>query len=304
MSTQLRGKLALVTGGASGIGKALAEELTARGCDVVLADRQADLVRAVARDLDGKGGAHAFAEALDVRDLAAFEAVVRRTLSRGEKVDFFFNNAGIGVGGEMRDYEAADWDDVLDVNLRGVCYGVQAVYPAMVARRSGHIINTASVAGLVPAGGAGSYTATKYAVVGLSKALRVEAAAYGVRVSALCPGAIRTPILTGGAFGRLNYRNLTAKDMLGIWEQVRPMDPAVFARKVIDAVLRDEPVIIVPSWWKALWYLERFAPSLSTRLFRARMDKLRAQLAALGVEPARAEPAADAPARADAVGQA
>jgi NAD(P)-dependent dehydrogenase (short-subunit alcohol dehydrogenase family) len=198
-----QGKVAFVTGGASGIGRALCEELAARGAEVVVADRQAALAEEVARGIRGHGGRASACE-LDVCDAEAFRKAAASTIAKSGQIDYLFNNAGIAVGGEVANYKAADWDDVIDVNLRGVAYGVSAVYPHMMSRGRGHIVNTASVAGLLPPPEAVSYTATKHAVVGLSRALRIEASRYGVRVSALCPGVIRTPILTGGKFGRMN----------------------------------------------------------------------------------------------------
>jgi NAD(P)-dependent dehydrogenase (short-subunit alcohol dehydrogenase family) len=194
---QTETRSAIVTGGASGIGRALAEELAGRGVGVVIADRQVDLAKEVAAAIQSRGGAAEVAE-LDVRDHERFLAIVNETFERTGRLDYLFNNAGIGVSAEMKDYEPADWDDVFDVNLRGVAYGVTAAYPLMVRQGFGHIVNTASMAGLVAAGMTGSYTATKHAVVGLSRALRVEAKPYGVRVSVVCPGVIRTPILEGG----------------------------------------------------------------------------------------------------------
>src|SRR5262249_41022659 len=150
----------------------------------------------------------------------------------------------------------------------GVAYGIQAVYPQMLLQGSGHIVNTASMAGLVGAGGEGSYGATKHAVVGISKSLRIEAKRYGVRVSVLCPGAIRTPILTGGHYGRMNFVGLREEKILELWEKVRPMDVDVFAQKVARAVARDEAIIILPAWWKLLWYIDRISPATSSNMWR------------------------------------
>ena len=133
---------------------------------------------------------------LDVRSYSSFERAVAEAVQQSGRIDYLFNNAGIGVGGEVDSYTLDDWNDVFDVNLRGVVHGIQAVYPIMIRQHSGHIVNTASMAGLVTNAGMASYTATKHAVVALSKALRVEAERHGVQVSVLCPGAIRTPILT------------------------------------------------------------------------------------------------------------
>lgn len=279
------GKVAIITGGASGIGAALGKALAKAGAEVVLADRQADLADSVASSLRASGG-RATAIELDVRSLPSMKHVVDDTLKRAGAVDYFFNNAGIGVAGEMDGYAPADWDDVIDVNLRGVAHGIQAIYPVMVARRSGHIVNTASMAGLVGAAGEGSYTATKHAVVGLSKSLRVEARRHGVRVSVLCPGAIRTPILTGGKFGRVKFVGLSDEKILELWALLRPMDVDVFARKALRAVARDEAIIVVPRWWKALWYVDRVSPELSMKVWELVLEKMRSDLAKAGVSKA------------------
>ena len=219
------GQVAFITGGASGIGRALAEELATQGVEVVLADRQADLAQQVASAIRQSGG-RATACGLDVRDLDQFQRVVDETVARTGRIDYFFNNAGIGVGGDMANYEMRDWDDVIDVNIRGVVHGVHTVYPVMRAQGSGHMIHTASMAGLMPTPSAGSYTATKHAVVGLSKALRIEAKEYGVRVSALCPGVIRTPIMRAGKFGRTNLDPSGEEKMMEFWGNAPADGPA------------------------------------------------------------------------------
>ena len=185
---------AIVTGAASGIGRALAEILAERGVDVVLADRQLELAEEVAGGIRKRGGT-ATAQELDVRDCERFDRVVAQTVERSGRLDYLFNNAGIGVSAEIKDYEPADWDDVFDVNLRGVAYGIQAAYPRMIRQGFGHIVNTASMAGLISGGFMASYTASKHAVVGLSRTLRIEAKQYGVKVSVVCPGVIRTKSL-------------------------------------------------------------------------------------------------------------
>jgi len=138
---------------------------------------------------------------------------------------------------------------------------------------------SASAAGLLPAPNAGSYAATKHAVVGISKALRIEAREYGVRVSVLCPGVIRTPILRAGEFGRTNLNAEGERKMMAFWERLRPMDPRAFARKTLREVARNVPIIIVPSWWKVLWWVERLSPTLSSWLWQKAYDRMRAELA-------------------------
>lgn len=165
---------------------------------------------------------------------------------------------GIGVGGEVDGYTLDDWYDVFGVNPHGVVHGIQAVYPAMIRQRFGHIVNTASMAGLITTVSPAGYTASKHAVVALSKTLRLEAERHGVRVSVLCPGVIRTPILTGGAYGRNG--GVSDADLLRPAEKVRPMAPDAFAERALRAALRNDAIIVVPAWWKALWYLERLSP--------------------------------------------
>jgi short-subunit dehydrogenase len=126
--------------------------------------------------------------------------------------------------------------------------------------------------------GSGSYVATKHAVVGISRSLRVEAKRHGVRVSALCPGAIATPILTGGKFGRVDALGVTNDKILEMWSRVRPMDVDVFAAKVLRKVERNTEIIVVPSWWKALWYLDRLSPALGSRFWEHMLGQMRSDL--------------------------
>lgn len=270
------GRVAIITGGASGIGRAFAERLAPGGVEVVIADRQTELAEEVVGSIRERGGRASVAE-LDVRDFRQFETLARETASRTGRIDFLFNNAGIGVGGEMRDYHPEDWDEVFDVNLRGVAYGVQAVYPLMIAQGFGHIVNTASMAGLIAGPMSGSYTTTKHAVVGLSKALRVEAKRYGVRVSVVCPGVIRTPILRGGRYGRINLP-VSREQSEERFERLRPMDPQRFAEKVLRAVFRNQAIIVVPRWWKLFWYVERLSPALGLRLSETFLEAARRDL--------------------------
>ena len=258
------GAVAIMTGGASGIGRALSEALGRRGASVVLADRQIELAQEVAAGIQEKGG-KASAVELDVTDFPAVDQLVRATAQAQGRLDYMFNNAGIAIGGEVRVCQIEDWGSVLNVNLHGVVNGVQAAYPVILSQGYGHIVNTASMAGLLPMPTAVSYAATKHAVVGLSKSLRVEAASYGVRVSVLCPGFIRTPILHGGKYGK-NLQPVPPEVQEKFIRRYRPMDPARFAEKVLDALARNKPLIIVPGWWRLFWWLSRLSPALEFAL--------------------------------------
>jgi NAD(P)-dependent dehydrogenase (short-subunit alcohol dehydrogenase family) len=262
------GGVALVTGAASGIGKALTEALSSRGCVVVAADRDLEPAQEVAGALQREGRG-VTATLLDVRDLASFERTVAQTVETHGRLDFLFNNAGVAGGGEVFNSTIDDWRAIIDVNLFGVIHGVLAAYPLMRQQGFGHIVNTASMAGLIPSPLLASYSVTKHAVVGLSKALRAQAASTGVRVSVLCPGVIRTPLLEGGRHLVL-LRGISEeeqrKTLREFFERTRPMDPLRFTHAALKAVARNKPIVVIPSWWKLLWWIERASPSLSLLL--------------------------------------
>jgi NAD(P)-dependent dehydrogenase (short-subunit alcohol dehydrogenase family) len=270
--SDLSGKVAFITGGASGIGAALATRLATSGAEVWIADRQFDAAEKLAQRLkDSNASAHGVE--LDVRDHAAFEHAIAETVQASGRIDYLFNNAGIGIGGEVDALSLDDWNDIIDVNLRGVVHGIQAAYPVMIRQGSGHIVNTASMAGLVTTSAQAGYSATKHAVVALSKTMRVEAASHGVQVSVLCPGVVRTPILSGGEYGR--NKSVSREDLIKLGEALRPIEPDSFAEQALRAVLRNQAIIIVPRWWKALWYLERLSPALSMRTAAAALRRTR-----------------------------
>lgn len=269
--------VAIVTGGASGIGAALARELARRGATVVIADRQIELAGEIAAAI-GAGRGKAEARALDVRDFDATEALVAGVFERQGRLDYLFNNAGTGVGGEVIDYGLDDWRYLIEVNLMGVIHGVQAAYRRMAAQGFGHIVNTASMAGLMAAPFTASYCVAKHGVVGLTRTLRIEGAAHGVRVSAFCPGVIRTPLLVdAGRFGRIK-RPLAAQTQAALWERMRPMDPDRFARRALDQVARNRGIIIVPGWWKAIWWLNRLSPALGDAFAGTLLREMRTAL--------------------------
>jgi NAD(P)-dependent dehydrogenase (short-subunit alcohol dehydrogenase family) len=267
------GKTALITGGASGIGRALGAELYGSGAHVVLADIDGPAAEMAAKQVgdDGPGGSAVGAQ-LDVRDGAAVRALVENLAELHDGLDLVFNNAGISVGGPTREMPAAYWDETIDVNLRGVVNGVTAAYPLMAAQGHGHIVNTASLAGLAPAVFTVAYSATKHAVVGLSTALRPEAARFGVRVSVLCPGAVDTPILDREAPPGLvpddaTARAITAREYLAR-VGLSPMPVDRFARRALRQVRRNKAIIVVPGSARAMWYLHRLSPRVTEAVGR------------------------------------
>jgi NADP-dependent 3-hydroxy acid dehydrogenase YdfG len=271
------GRTAIVTGAGSGIGAALSRALVEAGTHVVCADLDLDAASAVASSSTGPGSARAVA--LDVTDGSAVAALVSSVAADAGTLDLMFNNAGISIGGETEELTLDHWNSIIDVNIRGVVHGVHAAYPLMVRQGTGHIVNTASMGGLMAAGLLTSYVMTKHAVVGLSLALRSEAAAHGVGVTAVCPSAVDTPILDKGAVGRFHGRDYFLKGQ-GVR---RPLDPAVLADQVLHAVMDNKPLLVTPRTARIVWRIGRLSPSFvasSSIRFVAKQRKLQAKRAA------------------------
>jgi NAD(P)-dependent dehydrogenase (short-subunit alcohol dehydrogenase family) len=271
------GAVAIITGGASGIGRAFGEALAERGCEVVLADLQMDQAEEAAAGIRAKGG-KATAVELNVVDHEAVVKVVEDTVARCGRLDYMFNNAGIVIFGEASDYRISDWNSSIDVNLRGVVHGVDAVYRTMLKQGFGHIVNTASIAGLCPWPMEIGYSTTKHAIVGLSMSLRAESADTKIRVSVLCPGTIKTPILEAGKFGHW-IRNYPPHKVNKMMASSRPMAVETFVKLALKQIAKNKAIIVIPGYYKVAWWLGRLSPGLgvrlSTILFRAMQKVLR-----------------------------
>ncbi len=199
--SEIQGRVAFVTGGASGLGLSMARTLLQRGASVMLADRdEAGLDRALA-DLSKDSNAVS-SIVCDVADAGQIEEAAQKTVEHFGKVHIVANNAGVGLGGQPGEIPLQDWRWIVDINLMGVVHGVETFTPLIQSHgEGGHFINTASMAGHVSPGGMGPYNATKYAVVGYSESLKAELMPHKIGVSVLCPGWVATNIHTTG-FGR------------------------------------------------------------------------------------------------------
>lgn len=188
----LAGKVAFVTGGASGIGLAMVKSFLAADMKVVIADIEKAALNEVLLGL-ALGESQVTGIALDVSDRDAMEAAATRVENAFGKIHILCNNAGVAVGGSIEDMNYQDWDWVMNVNLQGTINGIQTFLPRILKHgEGGHIVNTASVAGQLAVAGMSFYTATKFAVVGLSEVMRLDLADKGVGVSVLCPGVVNT----------------------------------------------------------------------------------------------------------------
>ncbi len=250
-----QGKVAVITGAGSGIGKSLAEELARRGARVVISDINSGRIENTAEGIARSGG-KVTAATLDVSDYEAVKSMVEGTLATHGRIDYLFNNAGIAIAGPAKEFTIEDWRRVMDINLYGVVHGIAVAYPLMVKQGWGHIVNTASIEGLVPFPATVSYVASKYAVVGLSSALRIEGAAHGVRVSVVCPGYVRTAIFADSKIIGMDRQNIKGLiDRLGV-------TPEECARIILGGVERNEATIIVTFYAKFLCFINRLIPGL------------------------------------------
>jgi NAD(P)-dependent dehydrogenase (short-subunit alcohol dehydrogenase family) len=191
MTGRLEGKVAVVTGGGSGLGRATGERFVREGARVHLVDRDGDAVRAVAESI----GSGAVAHVADVSDSTAMEALAGEVLAQEPHVHVVFANAGIEGVGSAADLDEADWIRVIDVNLKGVWLSSKWFLPGMVAQGGGAVVNTASVGGLVGVPRIFPYAAAKGGVVAMTRQMGLDYAPHRIRVNAICPGTVITPLV-------------------------------------------------------------------------------------------------------------
>lgn len=247
------GAVVVVTGAATGIGRALARQLVERGAAVHAVDHD-ELGLA---GLDGVVGTHV----VDVTDAAEVTAMMLAVAAQHGRLDVVFNNAGVFVAGDFESITDATWEHVVGVNLWGVIHGTRAAYSLMVERGHGHIVNTASSAGVLPVARSAAYAATKHGVVGLSTSLRAEAAKHGVKVSVVVPGLVDT-----GIFDKA--RDLTGFDYQRQLDRVpfRKVTPEQAASAILAGVERNQQFIAFPRYNRVLWRLNRLMPDVMTRV--------------------------------------
>jgi short-subunit dehydrogenase len=247
---QLTGKVAIITGASSGIGAAVARRLGQAGVKVVLAARREDRLQAVAAEIQASGG-DALVVATDVRQRADIDRLVKVTTERWGQLDILFNDAGVSYDQPLIKIEPERVREEVEVNLLAVIECSQAALRPMLKNRSGHIVNVASIAGLVGLPGSSIYNATKFGVIGFSEGLGREVRRFGVRVSAFCPGFVATDF--SPRLKSIRQRQTDARQLPGV------MDIDFVARQALWLIQHPRRRYLIPrSWTIMIWAARTF----------------------------------------------
>jgi NAD(P)-dependent dehydrogenase (short-subunit alcohol dehydrogenase family) len=276
MTDSLSDKVAIVTGGGSGIGEALCRELARRGARVIVADINAGDAARVAAAITGHGG-QATASTIDVTSEPDVRRLVEDTANTYGRLDYLFNNAGIAIGGGVLNLTLDHWRRVLDVDLYGVLHGVRAAYPIMARQGFGHIVNTSSADAFFPHPGNAPYCTAKHALVGLSLSLRLEGVDLGVKVSCVCPGFVRTNIYRNAEVVGVTLPPDVPREQLA-GAPAKMMEPSRAARVILDGVARNQALIVFPAsirWFRRAYNLfPRLTERELLRQFRHQLKRI------------------------------
>ena len=261
-----RHKIAVVVGGASGIGRAMCHTLAEHGAVVVVADLHIEAAEGVAKTIRQSGN-QATAYKIDAANADQSEQLVQNVLLRHERVDYLFNTVGLGIWGDVRDVTHQQWQSIMDTNFWGVVFPTLAAYRVMTQRGSGHIVNLASLAGLLPLPTTIPYTAAKHATVGFSLALRDEGADLGVKISVACSGPVQSEFH--------NRILLAGEDRRSRETPEGAIHVDTAAQEILVATLANRRLIVFPPRFRWKWRLASWFPGRWSRLARAAASRMR-----------------------------
>lgn len=263
------GKVVVITGGARGLGRGLAEALARNGARLVVGDVDVAAANALCSDISSRGGIASAIE-VDVTDAASVERLVARAVSLHGRIDYMINNAGIAAGGEFEAVSAATLQRVVDVDLLGAAYGTLAAYRQMLHQGGGHIVNVASMLALFPNPLSAAYVAAKYGLGGLTRSVMTEADAHGITLTLVCPGYIATNLFAAGTFAGSMQPDRVVERI-----PFRLVDVDTAVARILEAVLARKAIAVFPFYARALWWIERLSPRLMTAMLRLLMRQQR-----------------------------
>ncbi len=248
----LRDKWVLITGAAGGIGRALTLEFTSKGSNVIMADIDEEGMESVAAEVRA-GGGKAIAITADVTRPEDLDTLTGRAIDKAGRVDILVNNAGVAMVSEVKDTTWDEWEKILAVNLLGPIQLTSRLLPHMISNGRGHIVNIASMAGLMGIPGLTSYSVTKFGMVGFSEALRAELHSYGIDVTAVCPGVVNTPIIHTSPIKGFDEEMRNPPSVIMI-------SPEKAAREIVRGVRRNKAKVIPSTPPKIIYALKKILP--------------------------------------------
>jgi short-subunit dehydrogenase len=277
--TAIRGSTAAITGAANGIGRALAIELAARGCNLALADRDGAALQAVATEIGTAHSRKITTHVFDISDAEAIEAFANEAISAHPTLNILINNAGVALMGTFAEIDLSQMEWLININFWGVVRGTRAFLPHLSLQQRSHIVNLSSIFGVVAPPGQCSYAAAKFAVRGFSESLRheLQAAKSPVRLSVVHPGGIATHIARNSRTGSGVTDNERRAKSIERFEAAAKTTPQQAALRIIKGIENDEPRILIGSDARMLDLLQRFRPATYWKVLSRRIEKAAAK---------------------------
>jgi short-subunit dehydrogenase len=272
--TAIRGAVAAVTGAASGIGRALALELAARGADLALADRDEAGLASVAAEIGSKQ--NITTHRVDVGDPANIAAFAQAAIAAHPALNILINNAGVALMGAFSEIDQSQMEWLMNINFWGTVHATRAFLPHLATRQEAHIVNLSSIFGIIGPPGQTAYSASKFAVRGFSESLRheLQMAASPVRLSVVHPGGVATNIARNSRVGSLMTDNGRRVEAIERFDRVAKTTPAAAARRIIAGIERNEPRILIGGDARLMDLLQRFRPATYWAVLAKRIEKM------------------------------
>ncbi|WP_426436691.1 SDR family NAD(P)-dependent oxidoreductase [Bradyrhizobium genosp. P] len=284
--TAIRGSAAAVTGAASGIGRALALELSLRGCDLALADRDEAGLQTLAAEIGKAGQRKVSVHRVDVSEPAEITAFAAAATAAHPALNIVINNAGVALLGQFGEIEQAEMEWLFNINFWGVVHGTRAFLPQLAKQREAHIVNISSIFGIVAPPGQSAYCAAKFAVRGFSESLRHELAITGspVKLSVVHPGGVATNIARNSRTGSGVTDNARRVQSIERFDALARTTPTAAALRIIAGIEKNQPRILIGNDARFMDLLQRFRPGTYWKVMQRQIEKATAKVAAVAAK--------------------